>query len=367
MRRLTRIEARRIAVKAQLLDAARPTGLLTTAEHLTMLQLDPTAIVAPSADLVAWSRVGNTYQQIELRQALERDRTMFEHRAQDVAITPNINMVRPTSHLGLYLADMEALRTRPGQGGPWLVANPAVERRVLDQLRDSGPLTSREIPDTAAEAWSSSGWTHDRNVTQLLEFLASRGIVAVAGRCGKQRLWDLAERVYPATIQAIPVAEAKRIRDINRLRSLGIARPKMVGDAGIPVEVDDTSRVWRLDPDTGADDFVGRTAVLSPFDRLIHDRARAEDLFDFEYGIELYKPKAKRRWGYFAMPVLHEDQLVGKVDVAADRDTSCLVIDAAHEDIAFTSTMRDAITTELDALAAWLGLDHVRWPGQMVR
>jgi uncharacterized protein YcaQ len=367
MRLLTRIEARRIAVRAQLLDAARPADLLTTAEHLTMLQLDPTAVVAPSADLVVWSRVGNTYQRIALQQALERDRTMFEHRGQDVAIAPNINMVRPTSHLGLYLADMETLRTGPGQVRTWLDANAAFERRVLDQLSDSGPLTSREIPDTADVAWTSSGWTHDRNVTQLLEFLASRGIVAVAGRSGKQRVWDLAERVYPAAIEAVPVSEAKRIRDINRLRSLGIARPKMVGDAGIPVEVEDTSRTWRLDPDTGADDFVGRTAVLSPFDRLIHDRARAEDLFDFEYGIELYKPKAKRRWGYFAMPVLHDDQLVGKVDVAADRGTSCLVIQAAHEDIAFTSAMREGITAELNALAAWLGLDDVRWPGQMVR
>ncbi|MDQ1428795.1 MAG: uncharacterized protein QOK39_2271 [Acidimicrobiaceae bacterium] len=362
MRRLTRVEARRIAVRAQLLDAARPTDLLTVAEHLTMLQLDPTAIVAPSADLVAWSRIGNTYQPIQLQHALERDRSMFEHRAQDVAITPNINMVRPTSHLGLYLAEMEKLRTRPGQVRTWLDANAGFERRVLDRLRDSGPLTSRQIPDTAEVAWISSGWTHDRNVTQLLEFLASRGIVAVAGRAGKQRLWDLAERVYPASIEALPVEEAQRIRDLNRLRALGIARPKMVGEAGIPVEVEGTPRPWRLDPDTRADDLIGRTAVLSPFDRLIHDRARAEELFGFEYGIELYKPKAKRRWGYFAMPVLDHDQLVGKVDVAADRDTSCLIVHALQEDIPFTQATSDGLTAELEALAAWLGLGQIRWP-----
>jgi uncharacterized protein len=362
MRRITRVEARRLAVRAQLLDAARPPDLLTTAEHLTLLQLDPTAVVAPNADLVAWSRIGNTYQPSQLQQALERDRTMFEHRAQDTPITPNIVMVRPMSHLGLYLAEMEALRSTPGQVRRWLDANAGFERRVLDQLRESGPLTSRDIPDTAEVAWTSSGWTHDRNVTQMLEFLGSRGVVAVSGRIGKQRVWDLAERVYPASVETIPVDEARRIRDINRLRALGIARPKMVGEAGTTVEVEGSARTWRLDPEASADDFVGRTAVLSPFDRLIHDRARAEELLDFEYGIELYKPKAKRRWGYFAMPVLHHDQLVGKVDVAADRDGSRLTVHAVHEDISFTRAIRAGLTAELKALAAWLGLDRIRVP-----
>jgi uncharacterized protein len=362
MRRLTRVEARRIAVRAQLLDAARPRDLLRTAEHLTLLQLDPTAVVAPSADLVAWSRIGNSYRPVQLQNAVERDHTMFEHRAQDTAITPIIVMVRPTSHLGLYLAEMAELRSRPGTVRTWLDANAGFERRVLEQLRESGPLSSREIPDTAEVGWTSSGWTHDRNVTQLLEFLASRGVVAVAGRAGKQRLWDLAERVYPASIEAVPVEEARRIRDVNRLRSLGIARPRMVGEAGIPVEVEGTARSWRLDPDASADGFAGRTAVLSPFDRLIHDRARAADLFDFEYGIELYKPKAKRRWGYFAMPVLHGDQLAGKVDVAADREASRLFVHALHEDIRFTRAIRSALTAELKELATWLGLDRVDWP-----
>ena len=195
----------------------------------------------------------------------------------------------------------------------------------------------------------------------MLEFLASRGLVAVAGRVGKQRLWDLAERVYPAGVEVIPADEARRLRDQNRLRALGVARPKMVGDAGIPVEVEGTARMWRLDPEATAGGFKGRTALLSPFDRLLHDHARAEELFDFEYMIELYKPKAKRRWGYFAMPVLHHHRLVGKVDLAADRSASRLDVHAVHQDIRFIRAITAGVDDELGALAAWLGLDGVRF------
>ena len=141
----------------------------------------------------------------------------------------------------------------------------------------------------------------------------------MAGRQGRARLWDLAERVFPP-VSAVPAEEARRIRDERWLRALGIARPKFVGEAGTPVTVEGTKGVWRLDPEASAEGFEGRTAILSPFDRLSHDRARALDLFDFEYTLEMYKPKENRRWGYFALPVLHEDALVGKVDASADRE-----------------------------------------------
>ena len=91
-----------------------------------------------------------------------------------------------------------------------------------------------------------------------------------------------------------------------------MARPQVVGEAGIPTEIAGTSGMWRLDPQATANGFEGRTARLSPFDRLIHDRVRALELFDFEYLLEMYKPKDKRRWGFFALPVLHHDRLVGK-------------------------------------------------------
>ena len=359
MRTLSRDEARRIAIRAQLLDANRPCELLTIVERLTMVQLDPTAAVAPSADLVAWSRLGTTYDPAHLQWALERDRTLFEHRGQPVVIEPVIVMVRSMADLGLYLADMAAWSFGRRHDG-WLAANDGFRRRVLELLGRSGPLPSRDIPDSAEVPWESTGWTHDRNVTQMLDFLASRGEVAVAGRRGRQRLWDVAERVYPADVPVVPADEARTIRDEKWLRSLGVARPKVVGEAGIPVEVEGTSGPWRVDPEATAEGFEGRTALLSPFDRLIHDRVRALELFDFEYSLEMYKPKEKRRWGYFALPVLHHDRLVGKVDATADRKSSRLLVHAVHQDVAFTRAMTTAVNAELDALAKWLGLDDVR-------
>ena len=360
MRRLPREEARRIAVRAQLLDARRPADLESVVDHLTFLQLDPTAAIAPAADLVAWSRLGDTYDPAQLAHALEVDRTLFEHRAQESSTEPIIVMVRPTARLGLYLAEMRRPLTWQ-RGQRWLDANAEFRERILDQLRAEGPLPSRDIPDTCAVPWESTGWTHDRNVTQMLEFMATRGEVAVAARRGRQRLWDIAERVYPAGVEVVPVDEARRIRDERRLRALGIARPVLVGDAGVQVEVEGTSGVWRLDPDASADDFEGRTALLSPFDRLVHDRTRGLELFEFEYTLEMYKPAAKRRWGYFALPILHGDQLIGKLDAKANRKAGQLVVNAIHEDVRFTRAMTKAVHAEIEALAAWLGL-AVRGP-----
>lgn len=346
-----------------MLDAERPTQLLDVAERLTFLQLDPTAVVAPAAELVCWTRLGNSFRPAELGLAAERDRTLWEHRAAEPDNAPVIVMLRPTSQLALHQADMAELRSKPGQVHSWLAANAAFQSCVLDQLGREGPLTSKDIPDTAEVAWKSSGWTNDRNVTQLLEFLASRGVVAVVGRQGKQRVWDLAEQVYPATEQVDP-DDARRRRDALRFRALGVSRPKWVGDAGETIEIDDTAGVWRLDPGASADAFDGRTALLSPFDRLVHhyDRKRATDLFEFEYTIEFYKPAAARRWGYFVMPILRGDRLVGKVDVSVDRQADRLLVNALHEDIAFTAAVRSDVAEELYSLAQWLGMAGVQLP-----
>ncbi|MFC4556457.1 DNA glycosylase AlkZ-like family protein [Georgenia faecalis] len=355
---LSRAEARRIAVTAQLLDAARPEALLDVVTHLTMLQLDPTAAVAPSADLVAWTRLGDRYAPAHLAQALDRDRTLFEYRA----------TVRPMTDLRLYLAQMERAPAHAA-ARTWLEANAAFRLDLLARLRDHGPLLSRDLPDTSAVAWPSSGWTNNRNVTQMLEVLAARGEVAVAGREGRQRLWDLAERVFPAGVVPVPYDDAVRERDARRLRALGVARAATtaqpveradVGEAGEPAVVAGTDGEWRVDPGALDRPFAGRTALLSPFDRLVHDRQRARELFDFDYTLEMYKPTDQRRWGYFALPVLHDDRLVGKVDAAADRTTGRFVVHAVHEDVPFTPAMADDVDAELEALAAWLGLELQR-------
>ncbi len=354
---LTKAQARRIAVRAQLLDAPRPTELLEVVRRLTLLQIDPTAAVAPNADLVAWSRLGSAYDPSHLRHALEQDRTLFEHNA----------LVRPMSDLGLYLAGAadwpSGERTRA-----WLRDNDRFRRDILDLLGGSGPLSSRDIPDTCLVPWASTGWTNNRNVTQMLEFLMLRGEIAIAGRTGRERLWDLAERVYPADTVVPTVEQADRTKNERRLAALGIARKKTtampiepidVGEAGEPAVVEGVKGEWRVDPAALGDDFEGRTALLSPFDRLVYDRARTEQLFDFEYTLEMYKPAAKRRWGYFALPVLHQDRLVGKVDAIADQKASVLRVHAIHEDVKFTRAMTKAVQVELDDLAAWLGLDAV--------
>jgi uncharacterized protein YcaQ len=352
--RLTKAQARRIAVRAQLLDAPRPTELLTVVRRLTLLQIDPTAAIAPSADLVAWSRLGSAYQPVQLQQALEQERTMFEHNA----------LVRPMNDLGLYLAGAAEWPSSQSTR-EWIRANDRFRRDILDRLGSAGPLTSRDIPDTCVVPWASTGWTNNRNVTQMLEFLMMRGEIAIAARIGRERLWDLAERVYPADVVVPSVEEARRVKNERRLAALGIARQKStampiepihVGNAGEPAVVEGTKGEWRVDPAMLADDgFEGRTALLSPFDRLVYDRARAQELFDFEYTLEMYKPAAKRRWGYFALPVLHHDRLIGKVDAIADRKASVLRVHAIHEDVTFTRAMTKAVQAELDDLASWLG------------
>jgi hypothetical protein len=156
--RLTKAQARRIAVRAQLLDAPRPTDLRTVVEQLTLLQIDPTAAIAPSADIVAWSRLGSAYQPAQLQQALEQDRTLFEHNA----------LVRPMSDVGLYLAGAADWPSDERRRA-WLHDNASFRRNILDLLGSSGPLNSRDIPDTCVVPWASTGWTNTRNVTQMLE------------------------------------------------------------------------------------------------------------------------------------------------------------------------------------------------------
>ena len=357
---LTRSQARRIAVQAQLLDRPRPTDLVDVVRRLTLLQLDPTAAVAPNADLVLWSRLGSSYRPEQLRAALDR-RALVEHQA----------TIRSSDYLVLL---RDAMARWPGSGElrpwqharrQWVQANDACRRDILARLAAHGPLPSRELPDTCAVSWESTGWTNNKNVTKLLECMEARGEVAVVGRRGRDRLWELATRVHPDD-PVVPLDEALRRRDERRLGALGIARAKTVqvpvepadvGEAGEAAVVEGVPGEWRVDPSYLDRPFTGRVALLSPFDRLLHDRRRAQELFDFDYQLEMYKPAAERRWGYFALPVLVDDRLVGKLDAKADRKAGLLRVHALHEDGPFTAAMTTAVRAEIDDLARWLGLE----------
>ncbi|MFT4217749.1 MAG: crosslink repair DNA glycosylase YcaQ family protein [Micropruina sp.] len=356
--RLSRQDARRIAVRAQLLDADRPALVAEVVDELTVLNIDPTEAIAPSEDHILWSRLGGGYEHAQLQESVETDRTVFEYDG----------MYRAIADLPLY----RALMRRPlryQKPADWLAANDRFRGDVLALLRERGPLRTGEIPDTAQQPWGSTGWTNDRNVTILLELLVRLGEVAIVGRTGRERRWDLAERWYPADLPEVPDAEVDARRDERRLQSLGIARAKQtavplermdVGAAGEPAVVDGVAGLWRVDP-VGLDDlarpFEGRTALLSPFDRLVFDRARAMALFGFEYALEMYKPAAKRRWGYFALPILQGDALIGKLDAKADRRAGVLRVFRVHADGDWTSETAEAVRAEIGALAEWLGLE----------
>jgi uncharacterized protein len=215
--RLSRRDARQIAVRAQLLDAARPTDVADVVRRLTVLQLDWTAAVAPSADLVLWSRLGSSYSMAELRDALT------DHSVVDLR-----GMLRPSEDIALYRADMASwpgageLRNYKKTQRDWVEVNDFCRRDIIRRLRAEGPLKQGELPDTCVTSWSSSGWNNDKNVAMMLEFMTQRGEVAVTGRDGRDRLWDLADRVYPDASIVAP-DDAERIRNDKRLGSLGIA------------------------------------------------------------------------------------------------------------------------------------------------
>ena len=325
-----------------------------------MLQDDLTAAIAPNADLVAWSRLGSSYSTTELADALA-ELSLIELRG----------MIRPSEDIALYRAEMA--EWAEGNDAPgwrwsqveWVEANQACRLDILDRLRCDGPLTARELPDSCTVPWRSSGWNNNRNVAMMLEFLELRGEIAAAGRRGRERLWDLASRIYPDDDTSIPVEEARRLRNERRLRALGIARakgaecpvePVDVGEAGEPAVVAGVKGTWRVEPSLLGQPFRGRAALLSPLDRLVYDRKRMVEIFEFDYQLEMFKPVAKRRWGYFALPILYGDRLVGKLDATADRDAGVLRVDAIHQDGPFTKAMTTAVRREIDDLAHWLGL-----------
>jgi uncharacterized protein YcaQ len=353
---LSRQEARQIAVRAACLDAVPPDDLLELVHDLAMLRVELTPTVAPAADHIAWSRLGDSYRATDLTRAVSQG-LLFERGW----------MLRPMSDLGLYLASMRTWADRTNTRG-WIDANAEFAQGILDRIRDLGPQTSRDIPDESFVPWPSTGWTNNRNVTQMLEYLHMSGELAVVGRAGRLRVWDLADRVFP-NVPEVNEDDARRIRSERLLHACGVMRDSIavsptelhgvvpVGDA---VTIDGVPGKWRVDPEQLGRPFEGRTTLLSPFDRLMTDPQRVVKLFEFDYALEMYKPARTRIWGQFALPILHSDRLVGKVDARSERDAGQFLVHRIHEDVAFTSEMRADVDNAIDSLAEWLRLEVVR-------
>ena len=355
--RLTLDQARRIAVRAQLLDAIRPGDVVEVAEELGAIKIDPTATIAPSEHSILWSRIGEGYDHIQLSKAVETDRLLFEF---DGAFRP----------VGLLPLMLPAMRRWPQRESTrqWLAANRRFRGDVLARLRADGPLLAADIPDTAEVTRPPDGWFGPNQTVHMLDILQRQGEVAVVGREGRHRRWDLAERVYPSGMPEYDDDEAQRLLNERRLHAAGIAKQKSpwtpVGEAGEPAIIEGSARKYRVDPEAVAaleEDDGGRVAFLSPYDGMLFDRPRLREVFDFDYVLEQYKPKPQRRYGFFAYPILMGDRFVGMLDAEVSREHEVLTVNAVHEFFPFDPEEDEMVRAELIDLARWLGVELRAW------
>ena len=325
MRKVGVDEARRIAVRAQLLDGSAR-GVLDTVRKLGFLQMDPIATVARPQELVLFSRLG-PFDASQLDRLLWKQRKLFEYDA----------FIYPVEDLPLQRARM-ARRRRGGtlKRDEWtrefLRENARLRNYILREVQGNGPLLSRDLKEDVPRGVERHAWWGRGALRLMLDMLAGRGQIAVAGRVGTHRLWDLPERVWPET-ETLPWREAERELEERRRRRLGawLQRGEWVAhDAATDGPAPD------------------RVTVLSPFDGLVKDRDRAEALWGFRYRLEMYVPKTKREYGYYVLPLLVGDRIAGRVEPRLDRKTGKLELLGAWGD---TSRLDAA----LDELATFLG------------
>jgi len=410
VRTISATTARRLAITRQRLagETSKPNaeGIFAVVKGLGFLQLDPTNVVAPSHQLVVFSRVG-PYQPKQLETLLWDERRLFESWAHAASIVV-------TEHYPIYRWIMHRIATGKGfwhgftPSGErqaqrvlaWIKTNDSLRQSILRQIRQRGPLPSRAFEDQSTGAWRSTGWNNGRNVGMMLFYLQMMGQVMVAGRSGGQKLWDLSDRCLPPWTPKTRLGEPAIVRwaaEIS-LRALGVASPadirehfirwkyvKLPAVLGflekqrriVPVTVRDGDRPWPGPWYVHADDLAlldrieagpwsPRTTLLSPFDNFIIDRKRTSRMFGFDYTMEIYVPAAKRRYGYYAMPVLHEDRLVARVDPAMNRDMKRLSIrqvsvEPGCDDPQLARATREAIA----GLATFLRAGAIDYDGEV--
>ena len=410
MRTISTTTARRLAITRQRLagktNKPNADGIFDVVKDLGFLQLDPTNVVAPSHQLVVLSRVG-PYQPKRLETLLWDERRLFEYwaHAASIVVTEHYPihqwmMHRIAAGKGFWHGFTASGERQAQRVLAWMKANDALRRSILRQIRERGPLPSRAFEDRSNLGIRTSGWNDGRNVGMMLFYLQMMGQLMVAGRSGGQKLWDLSERCLPPWTPKTRLGEPAIVRwaaEIS-LRALGVASPTDIRDNFIrwkyvnlpaalgslekqrrilPVAVRDGDRSWPGTWYVHADDLAlldrieaggwsPRTTLLSPFDNLIIDRKRTRRMFGFDYAMEIYVPAAKRRYGYYAMPVLYEDRLVARVDPVMNRDAGRLSIKRVSveprcEDLQVAGATREAIA----GLATFLGAGAIDYDGNV--
>jgi uncharacterized protein YcaQ len=384
---ISRAEARRIALAAQRIDRARPTAPVTDAEiigligHLGLLQLDSVSVFCRSHYMPIFSRLGS-YDRSRLDAMAAHSepsgpRELIEYWGHEASLIPL--ELYPLLRWRMARADREAWSPliKLAAEQPELIAS------TLELVAERGPMRAKATGGSRPASRPGVMWNwHDGKIA--LEYLFYSGRVAAAQRINFERLYDLPERVLPDRVLAAPAwAEADAQCQLLRVAAaaLGVATEPDLGDyfrltradskarvgelvqAGelIPVDVEGWARPAYLWPRAAQPAAVHARALLSPFDSLIWFRERTMRLFDFKYRIEIYTPAAKRQYGYYVLPFLLGDALVGRVDLKSDRRERVLMVQAAFAEPGVDRKLVAAeLAAELRAVAAWLDLDQVR-------
>lgn len=361
------------------------------------LQLDPISAVARSHLLVLHSRLGQ-YDPELLDQLLWRDRSLFEYWAHCAAIVPISDYPIHNRHM----RDYDQCDTLWGmRRSEWIAQNQPLREMILAKITADGATPSRafENIELNIKNWHSTGWTSGRNVSRMLDFLWMDGTLMVAGRAGIQKLWDLSERCLPAHTprEKLSVHDVTYLAVQRAIKALGVATPAQIKQhfirsryAHLPQTLKTLlaqgriERVqvmadqplggeWYLHCDDvalleqiSAGQWQPRTVLLSPFDNLICDRKRTKQMWGFDFTIEIYVPKHKRKYGYYVMPILHGDRLIGRVDPQMDRQKSVLTIHNIHfePNVTLDASTNARVDETLTALATFLGAKKIDFESQ---